>query len=329
MFKKNKFTIDQNTLTIYPYSDRFAILIVFAIFYVLLSVLILFLIQNYAKFNTFWLVVSGFPTIFILILGVIISNLCIVFDGNKKTVLKKILGIQTQSYTFDELHEIVPVISNMQGMYYKITSIKDKYGKGMRISRAYRSVNHKDAVEFQEQVLTKIQEMLSASTPSSVTNPASIYNFNYYSIEDFVYRLKTSKQLLFWAIIVLAGTIYFNIKSPFDFNTNPPVGEYLARAFGFLFPPIASFMATRKIEFDPNTQIIRNIYAFNTFKQEFAFADFLRFQITRSRYNGIYSDTKVSLVFNSGKMLELKSFYRTKKIQDFVDETDAILKAKT
>ncbi len=328
MSKKNKFTINQNVLTIYPYRASLMTLMIIGILYMALSAFILFVGQTYARLNAFFLVFLGSPAILFLVFAWVISNIRIVFDGNKKAVFKKIVEIQTKSYNFDELHGIVPVTSNMQGMYYKITSAKDRYGKGMRISRAYRSINHKDALEFDEQILTRIQEILQANTLPLVANVVSIQDFNYYRVENSVYSLKTSKQLWFWAAIVLTGAIYFNIKFPFDFNTHPPVGEYLARGFSFIFPPIAAFMATRQIIFDCNTQTIRNVYAFNSFKQEFTFDDFSRFQITRSSYNGIYDGTKVSLVFINGKMLELRSFYRTRKIQDFVDETEAILKAE-
>ena len=330
MFKKNKFTINQDGLTIYPYYDKLILLTVFAIFYILLLVFIFFLVQNpyNALADNFYLVLYASPIIFFLIVGYFASQISIVFDENEKAVYKKIFFIKKRLYDFEELHDIVLVNSNM-GVYYKITSTRDKYGKGIRLSPSYGSINSKDILEFQERVLIRLQQMLSAQTSPQVKNPAVISNtFNYYSIENSVYRLKTSKKLMFWAVIVLVGAIYFNVKSPFDVNTHPPVGEYLVRAFGFLFPPIAAFIATRKLVFDANTQTIRIVYAFNGFKEEFAFSDFLRFQITHSRYNGIYSDTTVSLVFNSGKMLELKSFYKTKKIQDFVDETEVILKVK-
>ncbi len=338
MFKKNKFSISKNTVTVYPFYERLLLLMFMSIFFIALAAFILFLGKTYANFSTaFFVVLLGIPTILFFIIGWILSHISVVFDVNKKIIFKKIGMIQMQSYGFEELHEIVPVTSNMQGIYYKITLAKDKYGKGIRLSSAYRSIDDKNATEFQGKVLPKIQQMLNskvALVPLPIvplpikTSETHIHDFNYYNLENSVYHLKKSKKLWFLGIIVLVAAIYFNSKFSLNFSEHLPIGEYLAYAFGFLFPPIAAFMATHKLLFNCNTKMIISVYAFNSLKQEFTFADFLRFQITRNRYNGIYSDTTVSLVFNNGKILLLKAFHKTNKIQDFINETDTILKEK-
>ncbi|MGB4773591.1 MAG: hypothetical protein WBP45_00325 [Daejeonella sp.] len=328
MFKRNKFIINQNTITVYPYYERLPIIVGFtALCIIPLSFALFFAQKPYDSTSNRYLYSS--VIFFVFIIGLFLTQ-SIIFDENKKAVFRRIFMMKKRIYNFDEVYGVVPVTLNKQGgIYYKITSKKDKYGKGIRISPGYRSANHKYAIEFQEKVLTRVQQMLNSSILPAITNLAGIYDFKYYSIENSVYRLKMRKTGLLWAVIVLAVAIYFNVKFPPDFSVRWPIGQYIIWGFGFLFPPIAAFVSTHKLVFDCNTQTIRSVYAFNSFKKEFPFADFVRFQIVRSSTNGIYSDTRIWLVFTSGKMFALKSFYRTRKIEGFINETEAILKMKS
>ncbi len=327
MFKKNKFIVQPHSITIYPNNRGLGVGMFFAVFYILLFIVLNYVFNNQVErllgntLNYIYPIMAITPLI-----AWFVAKSAITFDEEQKAVFKTTPLTKQKVYTFQDLAGIAPITSNLHGYYYSLTSKNNVYGNGIRISAAYQGKD-KSAEEFEQQILPALQQMLTDASSFVTKSISTVTDFKYYTNDGMVYMLKIGHKLLIWSIFIFCAAMYFHIKFPPDFSADWDWKEYTIRIGGFLAPVLMAFFYTKRTVFDTRLKTINTFYLFNSFKHQYAFEDFVRFQITRETYNFIYTGTDIDIALTNDHILGLKSFYKSKNVQRLIAETEFILKS--
>jgi hypothetical protein len=322
---KTKWIIGPGTLTIYPKRN---LRIVGVIFFVLFAAFIFFLsrsIQGYSTELTF-----GYYGLLLLIplLLIFIAETKVVFDGNNRVLYKKIAFLPTGSIPFDDIASVEPYEILGSGYNYRLFKKSNRHGKGLIVSGGYSKASSPNLIQFQQEVLPKIDELVFANAP--VIPKQAIYDFQFFKDEGGVYLLRDNKLgSLIFGFIFIGATVAILLNPGFMANENAfkrMFLSYLPAAIGFGL----LFAATSNFRFDKSQRkIIRSTFADRVIK-EYPFDDLIRFQVIRKTTNLMYSGTEVRAEIllpakNKVTILNLKHFTGTKKIERFLDEANTIL----
>lgn len=322
---KTKWIIEPGALTIYPKRN---LRIVGLIFFVLIAGFIFFLsrsLQGYSASFTFGY--YGFLLLIPLLL-IFIAESKVIFDGNSRRLYKKIGFLPIGSIPFDDIASVQPYEILGSGYNYRLFKKSNRHGKGLIVSAGYNKATNANLIQFQQEVLPKIDELVFANAP--VIPKQTIYDFQFFKEEGGVYLLRDNKMgSLIFGLILIGITVAILLNPGFMVDENAFKRifiSYLPAAIGLAL----LFAATSNIRFDKARQkIIRSTFAGRVVK-EYAFDDLIRFQIIRKTTNLIYSGTEVRAEIEVPAKrkvitLILKNFIGTKKIDRFIDEANTIL----
>lgn len=322
---KTKWIIEPSMLIIYPKRN---LRIVGLIFFVLIAAFIFFLsrsVQGYSAGLTL-----GYYGCLLLIplLLIFIAETKVIFDGNSRVLYKKIGFLPTGSIPFDDIASVQAYEIMGSGYNYRLFKKSNRHGKGIIVSSGYSKATNPNLIQFQQEVLPKIDELVFANAP--VIPKQTIYDFQFFKEEGGVYLLRDNKIGSLIMGLILIGVTVAILLNP-DFLTNEGSFQkvlltYFPAAIGLAL----LFAATSNIRFDKNQRkIIRSTFAGRVVK-EYPFDEVIRFQVIRKTTNLIYSGTEVRLEIllpakNKTTILNLKHFTGTKKIERFLDEANTIL----
>jgi len=322
---KTKWIIEPSILTIYPKRN---LRIVGLIFFVLIAGFILFLSRSLQGYSaSFTLGYYGFLLLIPLLL-IFIAETKVVFDGNSRRLYKKIGFLPTGSIAFDDIASVQAYEILGSGYNYRLFKKSNRHGKGLIVSSGYNKATSPNLIQFQQEVLPKIDELVFANAP--VIPKQAIYDFQFFKEEGGVYLLRDNKLgSLILGLILIGITVAMLLNPGFMADENAfkrTFLSYLPAAIGLAL----LFAATANIRFDKvQRKIIRSTFAGRVVK-EYAFDDLIRFQIIRKTTNLIYSGTEVRAEIEVPAKkkvitLVLKNFIGTKKIDRFIDEANTIL----
>ncbi|MDQ0637013.1 hypothetical protein QF042_000578 [Pedobacter sp. W3I1] len=322
---KTKWIIESGTLTIYPKRN---LRIVGLIFFVVIAAIIFFLSRSWQDYSSgFTIGYYGFLLLMPLLL-IFIAETKVIFDGNSRKLYKKIGFLPTGSIPFDDIASIQAYEILGSGYNYRLFKKSNRHGKDLIISSGYSKATNANLIQFQQEVLPKIDELVFANAP--VIPKQIIYDFQFFKEEGGVYLLRDNKIGSLIIGLILIGVTVAILFNP-DFLTNEGAFQKILITY---FPAVIGlallFAATSNIRFDKSQRkIIRSTFAGRILK-EYPFDDLIRFQIIRKTTNLIYSGTEVRAEIllpakNKTTTLILKSFIGTKKIERFLDEANTIL----
>ncbi|CAH0195868.1 MULTISPECIES: hypothetical protein [unclassified Pedobacter] len=322
---KTKWIIEPSKLIIYPKRN---LRIVGLIFFVLIAAIIFFLSRSEKDYSTG--LTLGYYGVLLLIplLLIFIAETKVIFDGNSRVLYKKIGFLPTGSIPFDDIASVQAYEIMGSGYNYRLFKKSNRHGKGIIVSSGYSKATNPNLIQFQQEVLPKIDELVFANAP--VIPKQTIYDFQFFKEEGGVYLLHDNKIGSLIIGLILIGVTVSILLNP-DFLTNEGSFQKILLTY---FPAIIGlallFAATSNIRFDKSQRkIIRSTFAGRVLK-EYPFDDLIRFQIIRKTTNLIYSGTEVRAEIllpakNKTTTLILKSFIGTKKIERFLDEANTIL----
>ncbi|CAH0306638.1 hypothetical protein SRABI27_04599 [Pedobacter sp. Bi27] len=322
---KTKWIIEPSKLIIYPKRN---LRIVGLIFFVLIAAIIFFLSRSEKDYSTG--LTLGYYGVLLLIplLLIFIAETKVIFDGNSRVLYKKIGFLPTGSIPFDDIASVQAYEIMGSGYNYRLFKKSNRHGKGIIVSSGYSKATNPNLIQFQQEVLPKIDELVFANAP--VIPKQTIYDFQFFKEEGGVYLLRDNKIGSLIIGLILIGVTVSILLNP-DFLTNEGSFQKILLTY---FPAIIGlallFAATSNIRFDKSQRkIIRSTFAGRVLK-EYPFDDLIRFQIIRKTTNLIYSGTEVRAEIllpakNKTTTLILKSFIGTKKIERFLDEANTIL----
>lgn len=319
--RKTRWKVEPRSITVLPYG----------VFYIL-SVCIA------AAFGLL-IFVNGAPqgvilsfVVIVLIMG-LFGNTRVVFDNEGQLMQKKLFGfLPITSIPFDKLNGINIVRNNVGGFNFRAFRKNDKFGKGTAVSAGYSKETDANALAFTEEVIQAVHAWLDQSqalAADNVTKPLGSYNF--FVVNQTEHVVKKSKfASIVVALLFIAFGAYALMNDTVMPNTRPLVriaiiaGSFLI-GLGFI---VGSFT---KIVFDTAGKVVRVVSPLGWRNKEYSFADFDGFQIVRRSTNMIYTGTDVQIYFSANNnkkegMLVLKTFIRTGKIDQFLEETGNIMK---
>lgn len=322
---KTKWIIEPSKLIIYPKRN---LRIVGLIFFVLIAAIIFFLSRSEKDYSTG--LTLGYYGVLLLIplLLIFIAETKVIFDGNSRVLYKKIGFLPTGSIPFDDIASVQAYEIMGSGYNYRLFKKSNRHGKGIIVSSGYSKATNPNLIQFQQEVLPKIDELVFANAP--VIPKQTIYDFQFFKEEGGVYLLRDNKIGSLIIGLILIGVTVSILLNP-DFLTNEgSFQKILLTYFPAIIGLVLLFAATSNIRFDKSQRkIIRSTFAGRVLK-EYPFDDLIRFQIIRKTTNLIYSGTEVRAEIllpakNKTTTLILKSFIGTKKIERFLDEANTIL----
>ncbi|KQM79159.1 hypothetical protein ASE74_00895 [Pedobacter sp. Leaf216] len=322
---KTKWIIEPSTLTIYPKRN---LRIIGIIFFVLIAAFIFYLsrsIQGYSYGLTF-----GYYIFMLLIplLLVFVAETKIIFDGNSRRLYKKIGFLPTGSIAFDDIASVQAYEILGSGFNYRLFKKSNRHGKGLIVSSGYSKATNANLIQFQQEVLPKIDELVFANAP--FIPKQAIYDFKFFKEEGGVYLLRDNKIGSLIIGLFLIGITVAILLTPNALSSEGSIKRLLITYFPAVIGLALLFAATSNIRFDKTQRkIIRSTFAGRVVK-EYPFDDLIRFQIIRKTTNLIYSGTEVRAEIeipakNKAITLILKNFIGTKKIDRFIDEANTIL----
>lgn len=322
---KTKWIIEPNTLTIYPKRN---LRIVGLVFFILFSGLIYFLSNRVGSYSLNATLSYYAFLLLIPLLLVLMAESKLIFNGTDRKLYRKIGFLPVGSIPFDDIAAVDSYEVYGGGYSYKLFKKSNRHGKGLSVSNGYSKVIDANLIQYQNEVLPKIDELVFANAP--VIPKQTIYDFEFFKEEGGVYQLKQQK---IGGVIV--GLIMIGITVAILLNPNFMADEnafkrILVTYFPLIIGLVFFYMIFSSVKFDKNQQkLIHSTFGGRKVK-EYNFDDIIRFQIIRKTTNLIYSGTEVNAeIYLPAKdkmhVMSLKSFMGTKKIDRFLDELNTIL----
>ncbi|MGN8058572.1 hypothetical protein ACTJKN_19970 [Pedobacter sp. 22163] len=322
---KTKWIIEPSKLIIYPKRN---LRIVGVIFFVLIAAFIFFLSRSVQGYSAGFTLGYYGCLLLIPLLLIFIAETKVIFDGNSRVLYKKIGFLPTGSIPFEDIASVQAYEIMGSGYNYRLFKKSNRHGRGVIVSSGYSKANNPNLIQFQQEVLPKIDELVFANAP--VIPKQTIYDFQFFKEEGGVYLLRDNKIGSLIIGLILIGVTVAILLNP-DFLTNEGSFQKILLTY---FPAVIGlallFAATSNIRFDKSQRkIIRSTFAGRVLK-EYPFDDLVRFHIIRKTTNLIYSGTEVRAEIllpakNKTATLNLKHFTGTKRIERFLDEANTIL----
>jgi hypothetical protein len=330
-FAQTRWNVEAQRVTLYPYRIFNALSIAFAIVLVGFVVVAYIMLEQdpVVSFSTGEPIFITFGIIVALIWAV--GRTVVVFDNEARMMRKKLFGILSiRSERFDDLANVGMVRNTMGGFNYRAFPKRDKYGKGVVVSASYAKDDDPNAIALSDEAFSVISKFLSAGYQVNDNAQLLITDFKFYDNNPPYYSIKRNVVgglIIGLALLAVGVNELINHSITQDSDTFHKVLVIVAfLGFGAIF----SFSAFTKVTFDTNAKTVSREHILGLGNQTYSFADFINFQITRRTTNMIYSGTDVKMYFqipgsNKQKVLQLKSFRSTKKIDRFLEESRYIM----
>jgi hypothetical protein len=251
----------------------------------------------------------------------------VIFDSSSQQMYVKMFGVTTSSTPFDQIAAVTPY-QTMGAISYRVFTKKNRHGRGIPISGGYSRQTNKNLIQYQQEALPRIDELVFSNRPPEVKQ--AIYEFQFFKEEGGVYTITKNKTGgLVFGVLLCALTIYALFHPEF-MSDEVSYKRILVTYFPLLIGLALICACFTSISFDKNRRQIIVSYLGGITRKEYSFDDFVRFQIVRKSTNFVYSGTEVKALLNipdKGKTRELflRNFTGTKKIERFIDEASTIL----
>ena len=343
MFRKIKYTIENNKIVLYP--SHF-LTPVFLILYIVLMITAVIILTNAGggAISTAALIKSisilaVVCALFLLLPAAIFSTRKIIFDAGTQAIYRQGLTGRKNIMAFTDAADILKRNAvNTNGFF--LVKKGDRYGKGIFLSPAhFKKIN-----AFETDVLPEINKMLLNATPARTPATADSRHggntiafaqgqFNYYTLRDSKYFVKGKGAVRYGIslliVLILAGIFIWLFAADRVTDDSDSIYRYI-----LLLPIIfLSAMLSKRVYFDAATKEFVVKYFGLTFEKE-ALEKFTNFLVTRKTHNGMHSGTDVRLKFSTANNKEKRSshlydFKKTKNIEGFMEETQYIMSAIT
>lgn len=322
---KTKWIIEANTLTIYPKRN---LRIVALVFFILVAIFIYFLATQMSGYSIATSATYYGILLLIPLLLVFVAESKVIFDGTERKLYKKIGFLPIGSIPFDDIAAVEPYETLGSGFNYSLFKKSNRHGKGLVVSAGYSKATDANLIQYQSEVLPKIDELVFANAP--VIAKQAIYDFEFFREESGVYILRQNKVgglIVGFLMISITVAIWLN---PDFMIEEAAFKRILVTYFPLIIGLVFIYAFFSSIKFDKNQgKVIHSTFGGRKVT-EYAFNDLVRFQIVRKTTNLIYSGTEVNAeIYLPGKdkmkTLAMKSFIGTKKIDRFLDEANTIL----
>lgn len=279
------------------------------------------LLSNSRTLTFYFIIFGSVPLLFFLL-----ARNQIIFDRIDQKLYVRLFGLFTiRSVPFDNIAAVNAVYLYGTAFNFQVFKKTDRHGKGIRISSGYGKETDKNAIAFTEEVFPLIEDFLK-DVFTTEPAPEAITTFEYYTLDQGVYTLKFRA-----AINAVLGVtlVIWSVYSFFSTNALSLNNPLLITFIPFIFGLLILIGANNKIIFDTNSRTILKTTMGGIKKKEYPFSAYLGFSIIRKTTNFIYSGTdagiKIDTQDGNHKVLVLKAFNRTKKIERFILETETIL----
>lgn len=339
--KRNKFEIENTKVTIYPNTH---LQIAFYIFAIIIGLMGFVLVYLGIKFNTLSIIYTVLlfklaTIIALLLIGKYIASKKIVFDKVSQEVYSIIGSSKKHLIYFNEIHDINKTSSFLGGNFYRIQPKNDLVSYGIRISIPYNAATiSKQEKQFINDVLPKLDEMVFNSQTSTVNNtiyntpkniPTAINFINFKTLDYNTFEYAPKSDIIYVVIFagILTGLIYSAIGFiPEDFRNGKP--EWAAY-FGLLLfiggCIYGIYRNSQKIIIDKSAKTIIQTNFWGLLQSNYSFSDFEKYLSIKNYTNSIYSGTDLKIIFKNRKSIKVANKYKTQKIQQYIDELNAIL----
>lgn len=324
---KTKWKIEQNRVTIYPFGFMKVLGIVFGLLFLTTFGFMLFLPGSISL---------GFTVPYVVFFGALVvlvfatSRNSLVFDNNDRKLYRKLFDKFTvATYHFDEIAGVNILNTNLGAFSYRVYLNSNKHGRGIPASSGYSKRTDPNAVAFANDVLPILDSYLKAADLHTNVYKEPITNYEFFIQKDGTFAVKKSRIVLAIIGVVLVYLGYYLVRGTFlndgDFRGYLAVIAAFAFGFGLIFAAFSTMV------FDPQAGVIRNEWPFKMRIIEYPFRNFTGFNIVRRTTNAMYSGTDVRMNFQLAdgkvKVLALRSFRSTKKIERLLEETRSIMQS--
>lgn len=320
---KTSWKITSDVVTIYPYRIFYllSLLFAFCLGLVLAALRISAGLQDLTIVSVFFL-----GLVLLLASGGLTK---IVFDNERQLMQKKMFGVlPVISIAFEKLDRITVVRNTLSGYNFRAFRKNDKYGKGVVVSSGYGKDTDKNALAFVNEVIPAVDAFLKVNTVETVKAP--ILEYEFFRVNSTKYQVKKNTLFLFF---IAALFLSFGISELIHtrFLSEAPLIVRYALVVGSFFLGISGIITIfTKIVFDTSEKTVEVISPLGLRNRVYAFADFQGVQVVRKTTNGVHSGTEVQMYFedrvkNKTKTLVVRSFGKSKKIEQFLDEIHSIM----
>ncbi|MCX2582333.1 hypothetical protein [Pedobacter sp. MR22-3] len=322
---KTKWIIEPNTLTIYPKRN---LRIVGLVFFILFLGLVYYLSTQMSGYSQSTAIIYCGVLLMVPLLLVWMAESKLIFNGTDRTLYRKIGFLPVGSISFDDIAAVDSYEVYGGGYSYRLFKKSNRHGKGLPVSNGYSKVTDANLIQYQNEVLPKIDELVFANAP--VIPKQAIYDFEFFKEEGGIYQLKQQKiGGVIVGLIMIGITVAILLQPDFMAGEND-FKRILVTYFPLIIGLVLFYMVFSSVKFDKHQRKLIHATFGGRKVKEYAFDDIIRFQIVRKTTNLIYSGTEVNAeIYLPGKdkmrVMSLKSFMGTKKIDRFLDELNTIL----
>ncbi|MEO5594132.1 MAG: hypothetical protein ABIR15_16165 [Chitinophagaceae bacterium] len=244
-----------------------------------------------------------------------------VFDASSKTFYRSVFNIKFRTIPFSEIDCVraIPVNGISFGEYFRLVLKKDRYGGGVRLSKAYL-VTNKQYSTWSKELMPAISQMLQYSSVPLAAEPVLITgdaDFRFYKPTANGYMTFTRSAMGRFYSALLGGVILFG--GFFGVSNPAKTSDTLVSLLIILIGVIILTSLTNKITITQKE--ICKSQVLGLIKTKRCTENFINFSTLRRSTNAIYNGTDVLMNFNNEKAFSLRSFYRTQKIERFMAET--------
>lgn len=322
---KTKWIIDANTLTIYPKRN---LRIIGLIFFILFAIFIYFLATQMSGYGIATSITYYGVLLLIPLFLIFFAESKVIFNGLDRRLYKKISFLPIGSIPFDDIVAVEPYQTLGSGFNYSLYKKSNRYGRGLVVSAGYSKPTDTNLIQYQNEVLPKIDELVFANAP--VILKQAIFDFEFFKDEGGVYVLRQNKiGGLILGLVLISITVAIWLNPDFMIE-EAAFKRILVTYFPLIIGLVFIYTFFSSIKFDKNRgKLIHSTFGGRSV-HEYDFDDLMRFQIVRKTTNLIYSGTEVNAeIYLPGKdkvkTMAMKSFIGTKKIDRFLDEVNTIL----
>ncbi|WP_443944892.1 hypothetical protein ACJVDH_18540 [Pedobacter sp. AW1-32] len=322
---RTSWNVEPGKITIYP---KRALRITALIFFVLFAAISVVIYTGSLAAGSSTAFLFYGLTVLVPFILYCIGESSITFNASTRTVSRNIFFLPLGSLPFDEIATIERYQVIGSGFNYMLFKRSNRHGKGWIVSGGYSKDTNKNLLEFENEVLPKIDELVFANAP--LKQKQIIYDFEFFTSVGDVYAVKGNKiGSLILGIILVGVTIAILTSSTF-MEYDPAFKRILVTYFPLVLGLIFINAYFSSIVFDKNRREIIHSTLAGRIKRTYSFDDLIHFQVLRKSTNFVYTGTEVNAQIDLRKKnrihpLPLRSFRSTKKIERFLDEANTIL----